>query len=74
MSSSADSFSEVLEKLKKLLGSVTFHSALGGTKTELYCLLSSDAANSGSGLGDPEAGSIKGPTPDLVFCLDLAKL
>ena len=58
---------------KNSLGSLTIHSSLGSTKTELYCLLSCAAANSGSGLGLPLLGSIKGQILALVFCLDLAK-
>ena len=59
--------------LKKCLASLTLHSSLGETKTELYCFPSSDAANSGSGFGLPLDGSMKGPILALVFYLDLAK-
>ena len=40
--------------------SLTFHCSLGSTKTELYCSLNAEAANSGLGFGLLVAGSIKG--------------
>jgi hypothetical protein len=52
---------------------LTFHCSLGFTKTELYCSLNAEAANSGLGFGLLVAGSIKGPILAQVFCLVLAK-
>ena len=53
--------------------SLTTHSGLGCTNTELYCFPNSAAAKSGSGFGWPEDWSMNGPILALVFCLYLLK-